>query len=498
MGYLRSPNLALGLAAFLFTLTPMIVSVLPTVAETQTAASALAKADRLLQEANQLALEPSTLLQALPKYRNALGMYENLGNPTRALAVRQKLATALVTARPLLDQQEQEIQIAIDTFFNRYSAKTNNDTAQKLKVITEKKLGFDLWSSAQESNVSVAEAKAFSAIRQSLDEQIKLQMQGNKAIPQNLQDYLASHAIAIKEIYALLRESEIPEWEMDLTGFHKGNFATPFPSFLGLVTLNDLILLDAINKFQNYNTTEGLEALDASWRLRTSLNDDPRLISQLVNLIIASKQINIMRNLEGVSLEWQKRLLQIDYASLIITSLEMEAFSKYAGYNQMFKADGILPLSSTFYWRNWPETMRQDYSRWSLLDMNLSSRRIYAELPKLNACKYDINATIAYPGIDDYLTLNYPIHTNQWLSGKKLMLQSELTQKVLAVRELIAQRKVPKSLPSSTSVICPTHQWNYTVAPEEIKIALSPSTSLIQSKGELPFSYTISIKSPRE
>ncbi|WP_425216780.1 hypothetical protein [Tumidithrix helvetica] len=495
---------SLGLAT-LFVLTPLTIPVQLSVAQAQTTPSQISevsKADRLLQEANQLAESKSTLLEALPKYRDALGIYQKQGNPVRTLAVRQKFEAAFVAARPLLSKQEQEIRKASNELFKRYPAKTTNDTAKKLKAIAATKLGFALWSDTKSpSEISKEQAKAYEAIRKPLDDYLKLQARGiNQPIPENLRSFLATHAVALKEVQTLLLTEDIPQWEMDLTHLQKGDITVPLPSFLGLTNLNKLLLLDTLDKFQQYKNEEGIKSFDAAWRLRLSLNGDPRLISQLVNLIIARSQVGVIRNLDGIPLEWQKRLRQFDHAAALLTSIEMESFAIFAGYNEIFKASAEFPITLQLDWGNWSTSMRQDYWRWLNIYLNQSSRRVYAQLPKLDACNGDIKSAIALETtINNYDIVASPSWVNQWVKGKKMMLQLELTEKVLGVREAIAKSKLPKSIPSALSVACPSSKWNYSVMPEKVTISLSPTPdALTKSEDDLAYSYTISIKAPRE
>jgi hypothetical protein len=498
-------GLATGLSSLFFALTSSTFPLLSSFTEVQARSISLtALADRQLLEADQLAAEPSTLLLAVPKYRDALKIYGEQGNKTKVLAVRQKLEAALVQARPVLEQQEQAIKKASAAFFKRYPARTVNDTAEKLKAIAETKLGFSLGSSKKANQLPKAPSKAFEAIRQPLEDYFKLQSQDpdkarSQGIPENLRNFLKTNAIALKEVRKLLLTGDIPQWQLDLKPLQEGDFTAPLPSFLGVVWLNRLLLLDALDKFQQYDNKEGLESLEASWQLRKSLNDDPRLISQLVNMVVAKSQLSVIRTIDQLPTEWQKRLLQFNHASAFITSIELESFFIFAGYNKIFENTANFPLTFVADWANWSPSMRQDYWRWYIFNFNLSSRKIYAQLPKLNVCGNDLKDLLILETSINENSVASPSWVNQWVKGKKLMLQLELTQKVLEVRSLVAKSKLPKSLPSLSSTVCPANKWVYKVSPEQVAIALTPSPiALMTSKEDLPFAYTISIKSPRE
>lgn len=516
--YLRSlvlaSGLATGLTALFLTLTPSKFPLLSSFTEIylETQARSLSvlvrQADRLLQQADKLAESPSTLLEALPKYREALTIYDELRDETKVKLVREKFEAALVAARPLLAKQEAEIQKDSDRLFKRYPKQTSNDTAKKLKAIALSKLAISISDNASEKlpPQHQAQARTTNAIVEPLRKYIQSKVQNpekfGEPIPENLRKFLTTNAAAIAEIRDLLLKGEIPQWEMDLTPIQKGDFTVPLPAYLGLVTMNNLLLLDAIDNFQNYRTKEGLESFDAAWRLRTSLNGDPRLISQLVNTIITRNQVGILRNLDGIPPEWQKRILQFDRASAFLTSIEMESFSIFAGSKQISQevenTQVFLPALQSDL-KNWSLSMRLDYSRWYINNLNLSARKLYRELPKVNVCNGEIKAAIAEETTIADGGLASPDWVIQWVKGKKVMLQLELTEKVLGVRELVAQSKLPESIPSVPSVACPTNQWKYTVSPEKVTIALTPEpVALNKTQDDLPYSYSILIKSPRE
>jgi hypothetical protein len=71
------------------------------------------------------------------------------------------------------------------------------------------------------------------------------------------------------------------------------------------------------------------------------------------------------------------------------------------------------------------------------------------------------------------------------------MLELELTQKILQVKEMAAKEgKLPESLPNMESAVCPGYQWVYGVAEDKRRsLSLTPVPTLGEDDRALPLTY---------
>jgi hypothetical protein len=70
------------------------------------------------------------------------------------------------------------------------------------------------------------------------------------------------------------------------------------------------------------------------------------------------------------------------------------------------------------------------------------------------------------------------------------MLELELTQKVLQVKEMAAtEGKLPESLPNAESAVCPGYQWVYEVSGDKSSLSLTPTPTLGEDSKALPLIY---------
>ena len=121
----RLKHFRLGLGIFFLTFSGYY---LPTYLQPQSvlaqpAANQNIEADRLFQEAEQLVTNETTFIQAFTKYKQALKLYRQSGDTTKANATRQRLETFLAAASPLAEKFEKEIDKDETAFLRRRSSR---------------------------------------------------------------------------------------------------------------------------------------------------------------------------------------------------------------------------------------------------------------------------------------------------------------------------------------------------------------------------------------
>ncbi|BBD59955.1 pentapeptide repeat protein [Nostoc sp. HK-01] len=416
---------------------------------------------QVLQIADKLAKE-GKYLQSLQKYYLALGVLgiteydifavlsaERGFNPI-VDTFFQKINPVLEAAKPSLLEQRQEINSEMYSFFDKFSA-VKNSTAQKIQELAALQLGFNVLTMPnQDLKIPDNKNEAFSEVAELLQEQFNDKSpQFNNKLPNNLRSYVNKNKTAITSIRNLLLSEEIPRWGLDYKSIKEGDFNAPSPSYLSIVNLHRLLVIDILDKQQQGKTQEMLKSLEASWRLSTSFQDEPSLIGQLVNIIIRRSQIRVMEKIDNLPVVWQKRLLEKDYTKAMIQALNTEAFFQLQGLDKIIPLDKDTPLS-------------QLYRNWYGVNTYKLNQEFYAEIErkKDNLCSVDLQALEKR-----YFLANSsvkPSYVNELLKAHHLMLESEMLQKVLQIKAAIHHDKaLPNSLSQMSSNVCLGNQWVY-------------------------------------
>ncbi|NJL89269.1 MAG: hypothetical protein HC916_05290 [Coleofasciculaceae cyanobacterium SM2_1_6] len=234
------------------------------------------EADRLFQEAEQLVTNETTFIQALAKYKQALRLYRQSGDTTKATATLQRLETVLAASLSLAEKFEQEIDQDEAAFLAQFPKTEDNQTAKQLKELAAAQLGIALIRRSGDSlSISEDQEKVFDDIRRPLRDYLISQEQIStnffRPVPPNFREYLDQNAEKLQAIRTLLLENESPRWGTDMSWISEGDPSYPFPSYLGFADLQNLFAIDILYKQEQGKTREVQEALEASWKLGQSL-----------------------------------------------------------------------------------------------------------------------------------------------------------------------------------------------------------------------------------
>ncbi|MBU7583823.1 MAG: hypothetical protein KAF91_13085 [Nostoc sp. TH1S01] len=415
----------------------------------------------ILKIADKLAQE-GKYLQALQKYYLALGVLgiteydifvelnaENSFNPIVDTFFK-KINPILEAAKPSLSQQKQEIKSEIYSLFDNLSAEKNS-TAKKIQEVAALQLGFNVLTiPKQDLKITDNKISAFAEVTEDLRSHFneKTQQLNNK-LPVKLRSYVNKNKIAIANIRNLLVNDEIPRWGIDYKWIKEGDFNAPSPSYVGMLDLQRLLIIDILDKQQQGNTPEMLKSLEASWKLSESLQNEPSLIGQLVNIIIRRSQIRVMKKIDNLPVVWQKRLLAYDYTKAMLQALNTEAFSQLQGLDKIIPPEKDTPLS-------------QLYRTWYGVNTYKLNQEFYTAIAqkKDNLCSLNVQALE-----QQYFPQNAsarPSYIKEILKAHHLMLESEMMQKALQVKAAIHQGKaLPSSLSEMPSNICLGNKWIY-------------------------------------
>jgi len=440
------------------------------------------EADRLFQEAEQSVGNETQFINALTKYKQALRIYRQIGDNPKATATRQRLETILATSLPLAEKYEQEMDKDEAAFLAQFPKTENNQTANKLEEFAASQLGITLIGRSGDSlPISESQQKAFQDIKGELSNYLDTQGQNATSsfseVPPKLREYLEKNTDKLTAIRTLLLNNESPRWGTDMSWISEGDLSYPLPNYLGLVDLQKLFAIDILYKQQQEKTKEVQEALEASWKLGQSFKNNPFLTGQFISIISTRVQLGVMQKLDGLPSVWQQHLLEHDYHQSISQSLTGESLFLRAAYRHYDK------LRSTFYsfgfeyldlgWSEWSEPVRQNFLRWEGIVIYQMNKQIHTVITQENACSFSFDSlrSIIEPTYGD-LIIQYPLFSDAWTRTGRIMVEMELTQKILQIKEMGANAR---NLPNIQSAICPNAQWTYQLERSNgSSIALTP------------------------
>ena len=416
---------------------------------------------------------------------------------------------SLVVANVTSESPDKEIKQAQSAFLKKFPKTESNASAIKLQELTAK-LGFIAFGGSQSSQkITVADAdkKAFEEIREELDYiDTHLQNPNDKLElpPEKIRHYLDSHADSLAAIRKYVLTHETPQWEMDITPMIEGKYYQ-LPSFWALANVQKILALDIL--YQNYqgNTQAMLETLEVSWKLNESLQNRPELTSQLDSIMIIRNQVGVIRKIDNLPPEWQQRLLKHDYRQSMLTTVELVSLSLVTVltqknlYNYYQERGGENP----YEWLRYSSPLFQPYIRGFARNTYQKQQKNYAQLPQENVCTSNVNTLL--PKSSWWNPSGEFVGEQEWIKGGQLMLDLELTQKIIQAKEAAAKEgKWPNSLPNLDSSICPNTKWIYQVSPDgTMSISLHPiptwatkykSGEIKSSWNKLPLNYSGKVK----
>lgn len=418
-------------------------------------------------------------------------------------------------------RQEAEVQQALDDFARQYPARSANASALKLEQLRAK-LGLNTLISDYKSQNPIppdpAAAKAYTAVRQSISDYVKAQItQPSDRIalpPAPIRRYLAQHQADIAAIQTHLLTQSAPQW--DFFDVQKIDSSTALPSFLNLMNLHNVLLLNALENQRLGRSPEAFEGLAASVKLNQALGQRPDLISQLVAIIAARVQSGVLRKLDRLPANWQQRLAAPDSHTAFLNAQRLEAFmnfktirdypdQKWVQTMQEFSQEvgnateiTVSPLAKIL------QPVQQPYFTLSATDTWQQTMQVYQTLPPPNICRFDADAAartveqslawwnvLGRQGSGSFLS--------QWYKVGKREIHWELSQKVALVKQIIlTTRQVPQTVPGlAASAVCPELRWSYQVTPNgaaSITLANPPqwlTQSQNQNPDNLPLSYQV-------
>ncbi|MEL6354125.1 MAG: hypothetical protein AAFR58_20595 [Cyanobacteria bacterium J06627_28] len=327
-------------------------------------------------------------------------------------------------------------------------------------------------------------------------------------IPPELKQYLDSYSTQLRAIQTHLLEQPIPEW--DLTYEYMVDPYYPFPGFFNIRSVQELLLLSALDSHHQQKPAEMAATLEASWRLNQTLLQRPDLNAQLSVSTVADYQAGLLRHFNDVPEIWINRLEQQQQQQSVIAAHTFETWLLYTIQQHslratVYQAEPTAPLgdklqSTIIYWFSPTYIMQL-----KAIDTAQSTHRALEQLSGLDVC------TTTQQAAEQQLSQEKTADWNQtrigapqllarrWKVTGDRALNLELTQKVLQAKQHLREHGTwPEELPELTSTICENARWISTYNADEGTLSLSldkPPLPTIYNLGldpghPIPFEYT--------
>ena len=281
--------------------------------------------------------------------------------------------------------------------------------------------------------------------------------------PAELQRYLQNHRADLDELYSLIQQSDVPRWETDLSQL----VGAPLPQLFYHRQLQGLIALDILEKTRTGENESALRALESSWRINQFLQDRPELLSQMVGISILKLQVEAMRKMKGVPVEWWRRLDVQTWQQSFLRAMELDAV-----VTSRYVTDSNHPLPSPAWFNplvNSP--LGKPLRRLAGIEILELSGEIFSLIKRSNLCSLSPDTMLkeeegsrsrwnlgTHYGYTNYLRA-------RWLSMETLA-GAELSRKILqvkAARDSAKDREWALQLAPMKSSLCPEAEWVHDV-----------------------------------
>ncbi|HEV7509926.1 MAG TPA: hypothetical protein VGS07_33950 [Thermoanaerobaculia bacterium] len=326
------------------------------------------------------------------------------------------------------------------SFLERYPATQDNATVRDLESLGAA-IGIDMALVETPGSLRPAPeaAQRFEAIKTPLSAVYSAGRTATEAslapLPPELAAFLDSVRPGLDAIRKRLAHGPPPVWARNL----EAGFETRIPNYLGLLTLQKVLLLEAREQLQAGREAQAGEILETSWQLNEAMADNnPVLITQLIAQAVIRLQQPVLRSFSKAPAGWPARLLRLDRRSRTLRALRCENFSAY--------------LTSTFD-RPIPDarwgTRPQILIRWMLWDYARRLSAMVEMLPQRDVRTFDPEAfereqRAAIPRWQIIARTLLPNFGEFWPRSARIELEAELTALVLEERERLAAGAPPR------------------------------------------------------
>ena len=322
--------------------------------------------------------------------------------------------------------------------------------------------------------------RAYREVKQALEEygRVESAVAGGPVNPPppGVSDFLRANSDALSALRRRLLAGDLPRWEQHLERFPD----VPLPNLLGIMSLQKVLIADALGRGAAGDTQGAAETLEASWALNTALTGEPTLISQLITLAVARMQAGVLRRVPGMPAVWGDRLLADHHGSLF-QAMRIEGWTLIESPPIEFDRDPYAPMwKELFQWAVRPilQPIQRQSSRVTGQALLEAVERVAAAGP---LCEVDLSAQ------QEELTADLPVWNRTFVGmtdgfspilGRlaRWDVDAEMTLRILDLQTAYRRTGAwPARLPGRTdSRACPSRRWVYDVSDGSASLTLEP------------------------
>ena len=444
----------------------------------------------------------------------------------------------VVFANYIAGEQEKKIDEAAEHFIKKnINIKANNSSLKFEELIAKLGLSLNVNTTnrpARNLHIYIDEEKRkeFKDIQTELRNYLNIQLgKTNSKInvpPEKLRRYLNTNKKLLKAVQYHVFNNSLPQWEIDYDNI---TYNDTIPTFLGLVSFQDLLILNILENTRLGQHEEAIKNLEVSWKLQKSITERPDLISQLTSYIVIKKQAVVMRKMPNLSSNWQSRIeknIKYKLPESFLYALTNESFMINRSARKMsirdlneLKVEAELCIDSCsklkliLHEKLIPQTLQllepiyRSYLRLDSIYKWYKFKTLITKIPQEYFCSFTAEKFIkkykiksewwSYINIID--SIDAADYAYEWEKLIRVAVHMELTQKIIQAKEFANQLgRWPKKVPGiESSAICKDAKWIYHVSDNgTMSISLNKEFDILNKysnkQNYIPISYSANFK----
>ncbi|MCH9649088.1 MAG: hypothetical protein K0U98_12690 [Deltaproteobacteria bacterium] len=301
-----------------------------------------------------------------------------------------------------------------------------------------------------------------------------------------LESFLVDSEAALFEISALLREGEAPQWHSLVNEGFEGNGY----NILGHLNLHKLLIVMSARAARRADTQECLEWLEAAWSLSLSVAEEPTTLPQLAALAAFRGNMAILRALDSPLPGWALKLEVPPWQRRMAAAYRLESWTLIRSF-ELGQLEKVLDGSRFANFLARPVVRHGLVGHIDFVERFLARARSGKVLEMDHEEVFE-EETARIPRWNFYARLFVPIFADSMGKAARLELSTDLTRRVVEVRELLRADKIEilSGLQGSHPSVLEGISWIYQV--EEDKVSIRADTEVF-STGEHPLPVEFSI-----
>ena len=328
---------------------------------------------------------------------------------------------------------------SLEDFQKKYPKIETNEVAKRVEELA-KAAGYDLQekaapaSGASQTPAEKARSDARVAMAEWSQAQLKRPDPSLEAPPQAARAFLQERSKSLATLEESLLAGPRPEWEFDVNHPEAGRDSRGWWNYM---QLQKALIARALSAVLEARHAEAERSLAASWVLNEAVKRRPEVLAQLLGIAVGRLQVGALRKVDADGELWRRRLESVKPRTSMIDAFILAQLStlrtlRDGGLRSFGDAgvEGPVHRISNLIARPWDRLAEANYSEalcvefGRLRDAPLSDRLF--EVPPLGRA----------PSFRELKLVAIPNIRNSFLRADRLVVDAELTSKILEVKEL--------------------------------------------------------------